>query len=88
MNATLLGIFAADTTNTIIASSYASVTTGQDYAPDRPFKGIHIGGAGNITITGANGVSVTLAVTPGHYPYGGAAIVGATTTATGIVVLF
>lgn len=70
------------------ATSYKAVDlTSVDYSPTNPFRALHIGGAGNITITGLDGQPATLAVTPGLWPYAGINIIRATTTATLIVAL-
>jgi hypothetical protein len=66
------------------AVSLASV----DYVAPRPFKGLHITGAGNVTIVGVDGASTTFALDAGGHPYGGLGITRATTTATGIIALF
>ena len=73
------------------AINYETVdVSAADYEPASPFRGIHIGtgGAGNITITGHNGVDATLKVGEGILTLGGIAIVSATTTATEITALF
>ncbi len=71
------------------ATTYQEVDVSEDdfLTPDKPFKGVHIGGAGDLVITGIDDVTVTLAVTPGCWPYAGIAIT-TDTTATGIVALF
>ena len=84
-------IYAAANKNADSAINYAAVDVSSvDYEPASPFRGIHIGtgGAGDITITGHNGTSVTLKVGEGLLPIGGIAIVSATTTATEITALF
>lgn len=61
----------------------------EDFEPSRPFKALHIGGAGNIIIKGVDGVnSPAMAVTAGCWPYGGIAIISTGTTATDITALF
>ncbi len=59
-----------------------------DYVAPRPFKGIHVSVAGNVTIVGVDGESTTFALDAGGHPYGGIGITRATTTATGIIALF
>lgn len=59
-----------------------------DFLAPRPFKGIHVGVAGNVTILGLDGKATTFALDAGGHPYGGTGIIRATTTATGIVALY
>lgn len=70
------------------ATTYQEVdVSSEDYTTDKPFKAVHVGGAGNLCITGIDDQTVTLAVTQGCWPYAGIAIT-TDTTATGIVALF
>lgn len=59
-----------------------------DFLSSPSFKALHVGGDGDVTITGVDGVTVTMNLTAGLWPYGGTAIVRATTTATDIVALY
>lgn len=67
------------------AISYRAVSV-FPFIPVEPFKGLHVAGAGNIVIKGVDGLSATLDLTGGCWPYGGSEITSA--TATGIVALF
>ena len=70
------------------AINYASVAyTGGFYAPTTAFKGLFIGVAGNVVLTGANGVAVTMTLDTGVFPFGGIKITESGTTATSIVAL-
>jgi len=63
----------------------------EDYAPNRPFKGLYIGatGGGSLTIAGLDGEEVTLTgLTPGCWPFAGVGIISATTDVGAIVALF
>jgi hypothetical protein len=66
------------------ATFYLPVVT--PFTPPRPFKGLHVGVAGSVTLTGVDGVPVTLQLAAGCWPYGGLTITAA--TATGVVALF
>jgi hypothetical protein len=71
------------------ANRYKAVNLSSvDFNSTDPFKGLHIGGDGNIVITGVDGLSVTIAVTAGVWPYGGIKITKTGTTATGIIALY
>lgn len=71
------------------ATTYQAVDiSAVDFTPAKPFKALHIGGAGNVVIKGMDGVNATLAVTPGCWPYAGLSIVKTNTTATLMVALF
>ena len=71
------------------ATAYRPVNLASvDYAPDTPFKGLHISGDGNLTIEGIDGAQATMAVVAGVFPFGGRKIIRGTTTATGITALF
>lgn len=72
------------------ATSYQEVDlTTEDFFPARPFKALHINGAGNVIIEGLDGDdSPAMAVTPGCWPYAGLKIIRTGTTATGITALF
>jgi hypothetical protein len=59
-----------------------------NYAAPRPFKGLHVGVAGNVTIVGVDGAATTFALDAGGHPYGGIGITKVSTTATGIIALF
>lgn len=59
-----------------------------DFTAPRPFKGLHVGVAGNVTIVGMDGKATTFGLEAGGHPYGGTGIIRATTTATGIIALF
>lgn len=59
-----------------------------DFVPTHPFKGLHVGGDGNVVIVGLDGNAITLALTAGSWSYGGIAIGQTGTTATGIVALY
>jgi hypothetical protein len=69
---------------------YDTPNLATDYAPDRPFKAIHVNdeAGGDITITGLDGVAATFTVSQGSWPYGGLGIIALTTTVTDIVVIF
>lgn len=70
------------------AINYVNVTfTGGFYAPTTAFKGLFIGVAGDVVLTGANGVAVTLSLDTGVFPFGGIKITESGTTATSIVAL-
>jgi|TARA_R110000823_G_C15950470_1_gene501624 hypothetical protein len=70
------------------AINYVNVTfTGGFYAPTVAFKGLFIGVAGNVVLTGADGVAVTMALDTGVFPFGGIKITETGTTATSIVAL-
>jgi len=71
--------------------SYVTVDVSEDdYTPDTPFRAIHIGtgGAGDLTLTGHDGYSVTLKLAEGLHPLGGLAIVASTTTASELTAIF
>lgn len=71
------------------ANRYKAVDlTSTNFVSTDPFKGLHIGGDGNIVIVGVDGQAVTLTVKAGVWPYGGSSIVRTGTTATGIVALY
>jgi hypothetical protein len=72
------------------ATSYQAVDiSAADWTPARPFKGLHIGAAGNVVIKGIDGVnSPAMPVTPGVLPYGGLAVIRTNTTATITAALF
>jgi hypothetical protein len=54
-----------------------------DWTPDKPFKALHISGAGNVIIKGLDGVnSPAMAVVAGCWPYAGLAVIRTGTTAT------
>jgi hypothetical protein len=55
-----------------------------DYAPAAPFRALYVGGPGDITITGLDGISATFFSVPAGIilPLSGTGIVRATTTAT------
>jgi hypothetical protein len=59
-----------------------------NFTAARPFKGIHVGTAGNVTIVGLDGKATTFALEAGGHPYGGTGIIRATTTASNLVALF
>ena len=61
--------------------------TGGFYAPTVAFKGLFIGVAGNVVLTGADGVAVTMSLDTGVFPFGGIKITETGTTATSIVAL-
>ncbi len=70
------------------AINYADVTfTGGFYAPTVAFKGLFIGTAGAVVLTGADGVAVTLTLDTGVFPFGGIKITETGTTALNIVAL-
>lgn len=54
----------------------------------RPFSGLWIGGAGNVSIVTNAGDTVTHAVPVGLFPVGGSRVRGTGTTATNIVALY
>lgn len=69
------------------ATCYALVDVSVDpYEPERPFKGLYIGTAGDLQLTGFDGETVTFPVAAGCWPFAGTAI-GTDTTAGGIVAL-
>jgi hypothetical protein len=73
------------------ANNYREVNlTSVDFEPSTPFKGIYVGGTGDITVRGMDGVEVTLVgVAAGvAHPIAGAAIIRATTDATDLVALY
>lgn len=70
------------------AINYVDVTyTGGFYAPEVAFKGLFIGVAGDVVLTGADGVAVTLSLDTGVFPFGGIKITQSGTTALNIVAL-
>lgn len=71
------------------ANTYQTVDiSAADWTPAKPFKGIHVGVAGNLVLKGVDGVNATFAVAAGCYPYGGMTVVRTSTTATGLIALF
>ena len=66
----------ADQSFGLLPVAYHPVETGDiNYVPEKPFRGLHVGGDGKISITGIDGVDVTLIFySPGYYPYGGIGI--------------
>ena len=92
------GKTARDSVNNAYESgcSYKAVTYATDpvdsvskFKPQLPFKGIHVGVAGNVTIVGMDGASATFtALSAGLWPYAGQAILASTTTATGLIAIF
>lgn len=73
---------------TLIPTRFAPVVP-HDTSPVNTTLGLYINVAGNIVVTGADGVAVTLAVGPNQYLSGKFALVKATgTTATGITALY
>ncbi len=71
------------------ARVWASVTP-SDSATFSPLpKGIYVGGAGNIALTGEDGTSVTFAVVAGAFlPLCPSKVLSTGTTATGIIALY
>lgn len=73
---------------TLVPTRFATVTP-SDTSPINATLGLYINVGGNIVVTGANGVAVTLAVKDGQYLSGAFVLVKATgTTATGITALY
>jgi hypothetical protein len=63
----------------------------EDFLPDRPFRGIYIGGEGDLVISSAvagGGSAKFTGIQPGFYPLSGRSIKKTGTTATNIVALF
>lgn len=58
-----------------------------NYTPACPFRAIYVGGAGNVIITGLDGVAATLVgvATGTLLPFAGSAITRTGTTATNLV---
>lgn len=70
------------------SSAYAAITPSDTVALSTTPKAIYIGGSGNLTVKGSNGISATFAVTAGQVVNIAPSFVMATgTTATGIVAL-
>jgi hypothetical protein len=72
------------------ATEYDAVSyTSAVYRTSRPFKGLHVGTAGDIEIEDLRGKKTIIPdVGPGPVPYAGKAIHEGNTTATGITALF
>ena len=72
---------------TLLPKRYAAVTP-SDTTPVNTDLGLFIGGAGNVVVTGSDGVTVTFIAGTGQYLTGYFKLVKAATTATGIVALY
>lgn len=74
------------------AVNYTEVDLSEnDFLPDRPFRGIYVGGEGDLVLSSAaagGGTAKFTGVQPGLYPFSGRAIKKDGTTATDIVALF
>lgn len=73
------------------ATDYVEVNlTSADFVSTRPFRGLHVGVAGDVVITSpVTGKPVTLkGLTPGLWPYAGKVIMKTGTTASSIVALY
>lgn len=59
-----------------------------DYTAPRPFKGLHVGVAGDVSIVGLDGTATVFKLAAGGHPYGGTGVIAADTTATDLVALY
>jgi hypothetical protein len=72
------------------ANRYEEVTfSGGTYAPDIPFKGIHVNQATTVISVGLDGIYASFVLAAGTHPIAGVSITEAgTSPTTGIIALF